>query len=46
MINEKLKKTYKLKNFSKIEIECLNFYLGNADGKAGHRLRKFIEKNV
>ena len=45
MINEKLKKNFKLKNFSKIEIECLNFYLGNADGKAGHRLRKFIEKN-
>ena len=46
MINEKLKKPYELKDFSKIEIDCLDFYLGNSDGKAGQRLREFIEKNI
>ena len=39
MIDEKLKKPYISKKFSKEEVYCINFYLGNADGKAGYRLK-------
>jgi len=46
MINEKLKKPYKLKNLSKEEKDCVEYYLGNSDGKANIRLKKFIEKNI
>ena len=46
MIDEKLKKPYISKKFSKEEVYCINFYLGNADGKAGYRLKNFIDKNI
>ena len=46
MIDKNLNKPYKLKNFSEEEKECLDFYLGNSDGKAGIRLKKFIEENL
>lgn len=46
MIDEKLKKPYVSKKFSKEEVYCINFYLGNADGKAGYRLKNFIDKNI
>ena len=46
MINRNLNKPYKVKNFSKEEKECVDYYLGNSDGKAGYRLKKFIEKNL
>ena len=28
------------------EKKCLDYYLGNSDGKAGIRLKKFIEGNI
>ena len=46
MIDKNLNKPYKVKNFSEEEKECLDFYLGNSDGKAGIRLKKFIEGNL
>lgn len=44
-INKSLNKPYTIKNFSKDEKECVDYYLGNSDGKAGYRLKKFIEQN-
>ncbi len=46
MLYENLNKPYKVKNFSEEEKECVDFYLGNSDGKAGIRLKKFIEENL
>ncbi|MFL2891566.1 MAG: hypothetical protein ACJZ4B_02575 [Candidatus Pelagibacter sp.] len=46
MIDKDLNKPYKVKNFSEEEKECVDFYLGNSDGKAGIRLKKFIEGNI
>ena len=46
MINRNLNKTYEVKNLSKEEKECVDYYLGNSDGKAGIRLKKFIEGNI
>jgi hypothetical protein len=46
MINKNLNKPYIKKNFSEEEKECVDFYLGNSDGKAGERLKKFIEENL
>ncbi len=46
MINQDLNKPYEVKDFSEEEKECVDFYLGNSDGKAGVRLKKFIEENL
>jgi hypothetical protein len=46
MINKGLNNSYKFKNFTEVEKECINLYLGNLDGKASIRLKKFIEKNL
>ena len=46
MINKNLRNPYRTKNLSEDEKECLDYYLGNSDGKAGIRLKKFIEGNV
>ena len=46
MLDRKINKPYKLKKLSKKEKECVDYYLGNADGKASIRLKKFIEKNL
>ena len=46
MIDKNLNKPYEIKNFSEEEKECVDFYLGNSDGKAGIRLRRFIEENL
>ena len=46
MINKNLRNTYSTKNLSEDEKKCLDYYLGNSDGKAGIRLKKFIEGNI
>ena len=46
MINKNLSNPYKIKNLFEDEKECLEYYLGNSDGKAGIRLKKFIEGNI
>ena len=46
MINKNLNNPYKIKNLLEDEKECLDYYLGNSDGKAGVRLKKFIEGNI
>ncbi len=46
MIDEYLKKKYQKRKFSNDEKDCVDFYLGNTDGKAGIRLKKFIEENL
>ena len=46
MIDKHLKKKYEKRNFSNDEKDCVDFYLGNTDGKAGIRLKKFIEENL
>ena len=46
MINKNLNNPYKIKDFSKDEKECVDYYLGNSDGNAGARLKRFIEENI
>jgi hypothetical protein len=46
MIDNSLNNPYKIKNFTEEEKECIDLYLGNSDGKAGIRLKKFIEENL
>ena len=46
MINKNLSNPYKIKDFSVDEKECVDYYLGNSDGNAGARLKKFIEENI
>ena len=46
MINKNLNNPYKIKDLSEDEKECVDYYLGNSDGKAGARLKKFIEENI
>jgi hypothetical protein len=45
-INKNLNKPYKIKKLSEKEKECVDQYLGNSDGKAGYRLKRFIEQNI
>ncbi len=45
-IDELLNKRYSNRDMSKEEKECINFYLGNIDGKSGYRLRQFITNNL
>ncbi len=46
MINKNLNNSYEIKDLSKDEKECVDYYLGNSDGNAGARLKKFIEENI
>ena len=45
-INKNLNNPYKIKDLSEDEKECVDYYLYNSDGKAGARLKKFIEENI
>ena len=46
MINKNLNNSYEIKDLSGDEKECVDYYLGNSDGNAGARLKKFIEENI
>jgi hypothetical protein len=37
---------YQIKELNEEEKNCVQFYLGNSDGKSGERLRNFFDKNL
>jgi len=37
---------YKFKELNEEEKSCVEFYLGNSDGKSGERLRNFFNNNI
>ena len=43
-INDYLRLKYKAEKLSKSDLETLKYYVGNADGKSGIRVQKFIRR--
>ena len=45
-LNQKLNEEHQKKDLDNDEKDCVDYYLGNADGKSGLRLKNFLQKNI